>query len=187
MASGLSTSGAVAVVVQGVPEVRAALIQLGTRGARNASNKALRAGLKPVTAAVRRHTRQDVGKVTGLFGKSAGGRVGKVKRTGIFRAAAGLNVGKKKTKLGEAFKSSGDGWKRRERVATGNYAPHAAMIALGTKIRKTKSGANRGKMPATPVVPRAHSESKSMVLNEMKKNIRIGIQQETIKARARTK
>lgn len=177
MAKGLSTSGAVGIVITGVPEVQGALSMLGTRGARAASTKALRAGINPVVAAVRRHTKTDVGKVTGVFRKSAGGRIGKRKKTGVYEARAGLNVGKKKTKLD----SSGN------RVPTGSYAPHAALIALGSKVRRTKSGANRGAMPATPVVPRAANESKVASLAAMKTNLLAGIEKETVRARVLTR
>lgn len=164
---GFSSSGAVSIVVENLPGVYKALRDLGTRGARTAARKALRAGAAPIVKAIRIEAKTQVGKKTGRLAKSAGMRIGKNKRRGIFEAKAGLNVGKK--------------------LSSPGYAPHATAIALGTKIRATKKGQFRGKVEPHHIVPVAYAKSASQSRHEMMRKLDIEIQVETVKAYHRNK
>jgi hypothetical protein len=181
MAKGLSTSGAVGIVVEGLPELKAALDRLGTRGSRTAARKALTAGLKPVVKAIRSNTKTMVGKKTGTLQKSVGQRQVNDKKAGIYMAKAGLDVGKKKPKVDALAAFFGVKSEKKRTVAH-----HAHLIALGTKVRNYK-GANRGKLEPTPIVPSAYSQSGSMSLSAMKTKLIIEINRETAKARRATK
>jgi len=179
MAQKFSTSGAVQVVIENVPEVRKALQELGTRASRRVARKALRAGLAPVVKAIRAETKAQTERVTGRLSKSPGQRIVKEDKANnyIFKAKAGLNVGKKKVKLDESGK----------KVATGNYAPHAHLVALGTKMRFTKNGKSTGMMKKHPIVPRAYTKPASQSLHAMKRKLDVEIQLEVIKARVKAK
>lgn len=196
MAQGLSTSGAVGIVVEGLPELKAAFERLGTRGSRVAARKGLAAGLKPITNRIRANSRAMVQRKTGLLAKSVGGRQKKNNRKGIYEAISGFNIGG--TKAGFRTTKSG------KRVNTKLTAPHAAFIGHGTaeryteqvrkkdedgnyySFRKHARGAYRGRVKRNLIVPNAFAQSKSEALAAMKAKTLQSIKEETIKARARS-
>lgn len=104
----------------------ARLTTLSLGGANRASRKAIRAGLRVLRDAMR----QSAPVKKGQLRKSIGVRFRKVRRgpnRGVIEAKAGLNVGKKPRK-----KSSTPGGEDRPNDA---YAPHAHLVALGTRPR----------------------------------------------------
>ena len=136
----------IGVDVQGVEELERKLNSLAYAGASRASAKGIRAGLKVLEKA------QKAAAPVGTAGRVRKGKViipggmkrsirsrflksGKGPEKGMQTAKAGLNVGRK----------------RRDPLR----APHGHLYTLGTKQRRTKSGANRGVMPARPFIAQA--------------------------------
>lgn len=189
MAQRLSTSGAVGVVIENVPEVAKALQEIGTRAARRVARKALAAGLKPVTKTLRSNARTMIKKVTGVLRSSVGSRQRANKKKGVYEAVAGFNVGA--TNLGVRTTKTG------KNVNTRLRAPHAAFLH-GTKDRWTETvrtkenghyrsftkatGIFRGSVKPNRVVPTSYAQSAPECLRMMKQKLDIEIQVEVSKA-----
>lgn len=103
---------------------------LATKGARRAAVAAIRKGMTIAAKGIRKLA--PVGPTKNLK-KSIGSRIKKTKKTGTVEAKAGVNVGKKTQKqLDKAAARSG------KTAKTTKNAPHAHLVALGTKARKRK-------------------------------------------------
>lgn len=86
----------------------------------------------------------------GLLKRSIGYRVKKVQ--GEYTVVIGANVGKKRKNP--------------------NNAPHAAFVGSGSKPRQTKSGANRGTMPANPYISVATNFAAAAALKALEAGVR---------------
>ncbi len=114
--------------------VRKRLKHLDEKAADKIASKAVAAGTTPIAAAIRKAAPKNksnkskdhrLSKAVGKKTKKSKGKVASAK--------VGLNVARKGPK----------------------YAPHAALVALGTRDRVRKSGARAGRMPANDFVKRA--------------------------------
>jgi len=146
--------------IQGDKALLRALDRLSRQGAARASRAALRAGMKPVKKAIEAEVKSQVGKKTGRLRKAVGARMARNRRSGIYQAKVGMNVGKK----------------------TGGRAPHAHLIALGTRVR-TDNGANRGKVEPQPIVKRGAATGGQLSLSSLKAKLKEQIIKEAAKAR----
>ena len=111
------------------------------------TKKVARAGLNAglaVVASVQR-TSSPVGKTRQLK-KAHGKRLKKNRRSGVYEAKAGVNVGKRGS----------------------NRAPHGHLVALPTKLRRTRSGASRGRMPGNDWINRATIAARPRALQKMR-------------------
>lgn len=72
-------------------------------------------------------------------------------------------------------------------LTTSNVAPHAHWIPLGTRERKTQSGANRGKVRPRGFVPQAASRAEPKALEEMRKRFKKDLAKETAKQRRKNR
>lgn len=138
--------------IHGVPEVKKVIEELGsTHGKsveRNLAKRALRAMLKPVTAAIKRDApkvsrsrttgkrKKRLAKV-GTIRKAVGSSFVRNKRRGTHEAKAGLNVGK----------------------SAGKQFRQAHLYTLGSKRRATRKGLNRGQMGGDDFVIQARERS----------------------------
>ena len=104
-------------ILTGVAELDKNLKQLAGPVANRIAKSTLRAGVKAVARAIKQEAPQ--GK-TGLVKKSIGSRFETFGRAGIVTAKAGVGVGKQRAKK------------------TSVNAPHAHLVALGTKPRYRK-------------------------------------------------
>lgn len=163
--------------LEGVRELVETLKEVGGRGAKNGAKAAMRAGQKPILQQLRQEVRTQAGKVTGILQKSPGQSVDSTKE-GVVTGKVGINVG---TKRGGYRITGGVGKTRR--VNARKTAPHAHLLALGTKTRQTKSGANRGRIEKRPMVPAAVSKTQSTALHAMEAKLKERIQAEVVKAR----
>ena len=101
---------------------------------RSLAKRALKAGLKPLTTAIKREApttsrfrttgkrKKKAARMTSVR-KAVGSSAKKNKRRNVHEAKAGLNVGPAKGRM-----------------------PHAALFTIGTKRRSTRAGLNRGRM-----------------------------------------
>lgn len=145
-------------VLTGDKALEATLAMLGGKAGDRVARNALGAGLSKVAKAMKQAA--PVGK-TGAVKASIGKRNEK-KKTGVMEAKAGINVGKK-TKI------------------KGKFAPHAHLVALGTKRRQRKTIGGRfsylknptprqlstGTMPANSFVRMAYESSRSAARTAM--------------------
>jgi len=60
-------------------------------------------------------------------------------------------------------------------------APHAHWVALGTADRRTKSGANRGRVQPRSFVPAAFARSEPRAVEEMRKTFKKQLEREVVK------
>ena len=111
----------------GVKEIDAVLDGLEKKTAKKIGRASINAGLGEMRKEIRK--RAPVGK-TQLLKKSIGNRFKRNKKKDLMEAKAGINVGKKK----------------------GKRAPHGHLVALGTNIRQSPNGANRGRVEANDFV-----------------------------------
>lgn len=147
-----------------------------TKCLRPALSQALTIEVKAIKAAA------PVGK-TGALKRSIGKRI-KFKRDGTIVAKAGINVGSR-TKASKLLKAAGVTVKSVGRSAymslhntVSGVSPHGHLVALGTKQRTTKSGANRGVMPPNPFVRRAAASVQSSVLSKIESVVRTNLDKE---------
>lgn len=177
----LKTEGlGINVELSGVQEMLATLKDLGARRAENAAKAGMRAGVKPVLAALREEVKK-VHKVTGTLAKSPGSKVDDSKNNdGIVTGKVGLNVGTKRQGYRISYRGKDRYAVRKNARKT---APHAHLIALGTKMRNFE-GANRGKIAqGRPMVPTAVRRSARASLTAMAAKLRERLEQEVAKAR----
>lgn len=145
--------------VTGIEEFQRLLNEVATVGATKAASKGIRAGLKVIEDAQvaaapvgtpGRKTSKGEPITPGGVKRSIGSRFAKGRAEGFQTAKAGLNV---KARLSKK----------------GLRAYHAHLVALGTKQRQTKTGANRGRMPANPFIRTATQSVESQALETTKR------------------
>lgn len=154
------------ITITGDKQLDRKLQQLGKRG-RTIARQATKQGGTVLAKEIRR--RAPVGKTKSLK-KSIGAKSGRSKGNGegVITAKAGVNVGKKKksrtTKSGRVIKA--------------NYAPHGHLATLGTKARRTKSGANRGSVKANDFVMRGQKAGARAAIEKTMKAFRDKLEKE---------
>ena len=145
------------VVVTGDKAIDRKLKNVGEKTARKVTRRGVSKGTNVSTREIRKSA--PVGK-TKKVKKGVGQRNLKASEAGgNIEAKAGIGVGKKTKK-------------------TGKFAPHGHLVALGSKRRKNKKGANRGVMPRNDFVRRAFERTKSRSYDVMRQAIAEGIQKE---------
>jgi HK97 gp10 family phage protein len=161
-------------ILTGDKEIEKTLAKLADKAGDRVARNALGAGLTKVAKAMKQAA--PVGK-TGAVKASIGKRNEK-SRKGVFEAKAGVNVGKK-TKI------------------KGKFAPHAHLVALGTKRRQRKAIGGRfsylknptpqqlstGTMPANSFVRMAYESSRSAARTAMTIAAKRSLGRELAKAR----
>lgn len=166
------------ITITGVPEVSATLKELakdhGSSVERALAKRALRAMLKPVTAAIKKDAPTvSLSRKTGkrkkklarvpIIRKSVGSRFQRNKRKLIHEAKAGLNVSK-----------------------TGaRQFRQAHLYTMGTRSRRTRQGLNRGRMPGTNFVIKARERSQTAASQAGLYAIKKGLPLEVEKVRKR--
>jgi HK97 gp10 family phage protein len=162
-------------ILTGDKEIENTLTKLADKAADRVARNALGAGLTVVAKAMKQAA--PVGK-TGAVKASIGKRNEKKKRTGVMEAKAGINVGKKTKQKGR-------------------FAPHAHLVALGTKPRQRKRIGGRfsylknptpqqlstGTMPANSFVRMAYESSRSAARTAMTIAAKRSLGREVAKAR----
>lgn len=162
--------------LSGAPELQNVLTELGAAHGKTAENRlarrALAAGGKPLTKSLKKEApkfsryrrsgkRKQKAARMRTVEKSIGFRNKRDKTRNVHEAKGGVNVAKGK---GKAF-------------AQGH------LFTIGSRGRRTKSGANRGRMPANDFVRRATRIAGPAVLNAMKFSIVSGLPGEIEKVR----
>ena len=149
--------------VTGVKTVDRRLKRLALKDAKRIGRQAINKGMTPIVKQLRKETPKGP---TGNLRKAVGKRNKKNRETGVQEAKVGYNVGLKhrKTKPGAKRKA-----RRR--------APHAHLVALGTKKRFWKSGKSTGKMPANKAVARAYRAAAPKAKQVMIQTVKEKIQQ----------
>lgn len=145
----------------GDKQLEATLKRLADKEADKISRSALGAGLAKVQSAIRKAAPEgETGQLKAAIGK----RLEKGKRGGRITAKTGINVGKNIVKKGK-------------------FAPHAHLVALGTKARTrqaiggkfgfiskpTEQQLSTGTMPSNPFVKQAAQSSRSTAIAAMRK------------------
>lgn len=162
-------------ILTGDKELEATLKTLADKAADRVARSVLGAGLTVIARAMK--AAAPVGK-TGAVKASIGKRNERKKRTGVFEAKTGVNVGKKTKRKGK-------------------FAPHAHLVALGTKprVRKTIGGKfgyiknpsqqqlSTGTMPSNPFVKRAYETSRAAAATRMQIQSIKALEREAKKAR----
>jgi hypothetical protein len=115
----------------GMESVDRMLSLLEKRDAKRIGRSAMVAGLGELRKSIKRETPK--GPTRTLY-RSIGSRFAKSRKTKQMAAKVGVNVGKKRNSK--------------------SFAPHAAMVTIGTTQRKNKSGANRGSVDGNNFVER---------------------------------
>jgi hypothetical protein len=173
-------------ILTGDKELEATLRTLADKAADRVAKSALGGGLVVTAKAIRKAA--PVGE-TGNLKAGIGRRLEKGKRGGAFVAKAGVNVGKRT----KAEKTAGRLAKQR--------APHAHLVALGTKqrFRKTIGGKfsyikeptasqlSSGAMPKYEFVSTAAKSVQSAARAAMRKRAEKALAREAIKAAKRTR
>lgn len=136
-------------IITGDKELDRQLEGLRKRDIRSAVTKGINAGMTPVVKEVR--LRAPVGK-TKLLKRSIGKRIMKGQPIDTMQGKIGVNVGKRT---------------KRSRKA----APHSHLVALGTRTRTTKAGANRGIMPQNDFVNRGFAVAQSTARDRMRRKV----------------
>ena len=110
-----------------------------------------------------------------------------------FRSKLDQYAGKTGLRVGHAILKGPDGKSLRDsagrirKTAKGNLAPHAHFIPLGTAERRTKSGANRGKVTPRGFVPQAYSRSLPKAMAEMQKAFDKAVKREWAKQKQKNR
>ncbi|MEM7810275.1 MAG: HK97 gp10 family phage protein [Planctomycetota bacterium] len=122
--------------VIGDAELDRTLERLGRRG-RSIARAALNAGMTVIVREIKRHTP----KRTGALRRSVGKQIRRIgpKSNARYVAVAGFNVGKKR--------------------GSNRYVKYGASFAVGTVARRTRSGANRGRLGEADVIGKATAAS----------------------------
>lgn len=158
-------------IITGDDVIDANLAKLSTSIANKLAKYALRAALTVISRAER--AAAPVG-ATGAVKKSIGTQL-KKSREG-FTAKAGINVGKRTKQRGK-------------------YAPHAHLVALGTKARYRKTIGGRfafirnpkreqlstGVMPSNPFIRQAYAQSRAAATAAMRNKTMTALQKEVAK------
>lgn len=143
--------------VEGVDELLQVLDTLGApKATKRVARVGLNAGLTVIASAQRRST--PVGKNKRLK-RAIGKRLKKNRQNGIHEAKAGINVAKKGNKR----------------------APHGPIVALGTRMRKTRTGANRGRVRVNNWIQRATLAARPRTLQTMRLKTLSAIEKEAAK------
>ena len=167
--------------ITGDKALAAKLQRLSTQGASRAMRKALRPGMNYLVKEVQNqipnattdgHDNNNIRKVVGT-------RLTSKRGEGLVGAKVGFNVGKTKG-WAQAKKALAPGTNRRKAFAKHRSAqgtPHAHLLALGTKNRRTKRGVNRGQVKPGGFVPKAAAAASStvgtMIVNKLLEQIEI--------------
>jgi HK97 gp10 family phage protein len=150
-----------AATVDGIDALRSRMAELAVNGVDRASRKGLRAGVRELAAAQkaaapvgtpgRKNRRGEPIKPGGLRRAIRSRVVTQTKGhgRGITRAKAGMNVGL--------------------RPDDRRRAPHGHLVAKGTKKRQTKTGQNRGTMPANDFIRKASASAASRAVQTMQR------------------
>jgi Bacteriophage HK97-gp10, putative tail-component len=157
--------------VMGTEQLCRNLEALG-RAAQTIGRAALRRGARTIAAGIRRAApRGETGAVRASIGSSGRPSRGSKK----IMAKAGVNVGRKNagTIVNKGAKFNKKATK--SKGLKGGYAPHAHLVAMGTKPRYTKSGAFRGVMPANPFVRVGTANTASAAKAEIRLALERGI------------
>lgn len=178
----LKTEGmGIGVDFKGVQELLAKLKDLGGKRAEAAAKAGMRAGVKPVLKQLRIEVKTQAKQKTGTLAKSPGSSVDDSKSNdGIVKGRVGINVG---TKLqGYRIRYHGpDKYARRHNAR--KTAPHAHLIAMGTKMRSFE-GKNRGRIAVgRPMVPTAVRKTGRAALSAMRGKLLERLDKEVAKAR----
>lgn len=153
-------------VITGDRQLERALSRLADKSADRVASAAIRGGLRAIVLAAKKDA--PVGP-TGNLRKSIRSRFERSRYTGKLSAKAGLNVGKR-AKLEDGSR-------------IGARAPHAHLVALGTKQRAHKSGKSTGTMPANPFMRLAVASSISAQKALMKQRAAKALDRESRKAK----
>lgn len=134
--------------------------------------KAMKSGLRSSVAVIAKAIKSDMPK--GLR-KTIGSKFKDFARGKII-AKAGAAVAKPQTES-----------KRRNRPGVGISANNIHWWMLGTKVRHTKKGVNRGAMPAFGTLPISYAKSRQSALDKFKLQVARTIERESIKEAARNR
>tara|TARA_R110000824_G_scaffold28583_1_gene95884 strand:- start:91 stop:645 length:555 start_codon:yes stop_codon:yes gene_type:complete len=166
--------------ITGDAELERTLSKLSDKGADRVARSALGAGVAVMRSAIKKAA--PVG-ATGTLKKNIGSRLQKAKRGRPVVAKAGVNVGKKKKTAASL-------------EGRGKRAPHAHLVALGTKPRArfrrvgglfnipfpTPAQGNTGTMPKNEFVRLAVVQSRNRMLSKMKQRAAKKLKEEVAKA-----
>lgn len=133
---------------RGIDQLQRRLSHLDENDQKKVMGPAISAGMTPIGREQRRaapHRRQNKAKAHRI--KKAIGKKRKNKKRRVVSAKVGGNVG-----------SAGKGSKR---------AFHLHLVTLGTKRRRTKSGANRGRASANDFIKRATRRAAPVAVQKM--------------------
>jgi len=169
-------------IITGVPELEAVLSKLADKAADRVARSALGGGLTVATKRIRQAAPK--GK-TGALKKSIRSRFNRAKGNQPPSAKVGINVGKQK--------KTAAGFKKRIR------APHAHLVALGTKQRKRKALGGRfayitkptsrqlstGTMPSNPFLKKAFEAARPETMKRIRERAARALKREAEKARQR--
>jgi hypothetical protein len=167
-------------ILTGVADIEKLLSGLSDKAGDKIARSALGAGLGLVAKKIKKAA--PVGKTKALR-NSIGKRFEKQKRPQWFQAKAGVNVGKQK-KTAEGFKGH-------------LKAPHAHLVALGTRYRErdkiggrfsyiknpTKTQLTTGEMPSNPFLKQAYMSAKAEASERMKIKAKERLAKELAKAK----
>ena len=154
-------------IVTGQKKLDRKLKELSGRISSKAVASGIRGGLAEMRAAMRQQTPNASAK------KTVKSRFKRQKKAGITTAKVGAGVGKR-GKGASGSKSGGVGLSQ----------ANAHWYFMGTSVRQTRSGANRGRMPKVPAIKRGATISRATVMTAMRKKTWSVIDKEARKMRA---
>ena len=147
-------SDAITITLFGDKQVKKLLKKLGDQSSR----KALRSGVRAAVKFLKKSVKGEVAPKWKSIKKCIGSKV-RVNKHFVL-GKVGINFGKKKGK---------------------GYAPHAAILVLGTKDRHTASGRNTGRVLPNNFVERGLATGGIVAKAEMAKKIKVTIRKEARK------
>lgn len=159
--------------------------QLSRQGSRRAMRAAITTGQKILVSAIRVKipAAQTPGHDNTHFRDSVGSRFARSKQSGAITAKTGIEVGK--NKAWTALRKTVPKGNRRaayrafRKARPGN--PHFHLLAMGTALRRTKSGANRGLVKAGNYIPNAVASVQSTLATACEQKLRERIYAEATK------
>lgn len=140
----------------GIRSVDRKLSKLETKIGKKVARTAINGGLAFMSREIKKRTP----KKSGVLKKSIGKRFKKGKQSKTQEAKVGINVGKKKSK-------------------PNSFAPHGHLVTLGTRRRRSKSGANRGRMRPNRFIRQGIRASRSQAKRVMKEKAIDKLEKET--------
>lgn len=171
--------------ITGEKEIDRKLERLEKKSARKVARRAVNKSTRTVTNAIK----QEAPK--GRRHRDALGRFATERKSTVntLSKAIGQRALKKSEAAGQVAAKTGVGVGKRKKKE-GKRAPHAHLVALGTRRRKRRKvggvfkGASRkstGRMPANDFVKRGYSKSKAIAFSELRKLVAEGIEKEANK------